>query len=36
VWRRIAPRLYRQKRVLNNLALAYPDMPLDQRERIAA
>jgi len=36
VWRGIAPRLYRQKRVLNNLALAYPDMPLDARERMAA
>src|ERR1700722_18223810 len=35
-WRLIAPRLYRQKRVLNNLALAYPGMPLDERERIAA
>src|SRR5258708_14200046 len=35
-WRLIAPRLYRQKRVLKNLALAYPDMPLDQRDRIAA
>jgi KDO2-lipid IV(A) lauroyltransferase len=34
-WRLIAPRLYRQKRVLNNLALAYPGMPLDERERIA-
>jgi Kdo2-lipid IVA lauroyltransferase/acyltransferase len=35
-WRLIAPRLYRQKRVLNNLALAYPEMPPDERERIAS
>jgi KDO2-lipid IV(A) lauroyltransferase len=35
-WRLIAPHLYRQKRVLNNLALAYPEIPLDERKRIAA
>jgi Kdo2-lipid IVA lauroyltransferase/acyltransferase len=35
-WRLIAPRLHRQKRVLKNLALAYPEMPPDERERIAA
>ncbi|MBV9288229.1 MAG: lipid A biosynthesis acyltransferase [Hyphomicrobiales bacterium] len=35
-WRLIAPHLYRQKRVLKNLAVAYPDMPLDERRRIAA
>ncbi len=35
-WRLIAPHLYRQKRVLSNLALAYPEMPLDERKRIAA
>jgi KDO2-lipid IV(A) lauroyltransferase len=35
-WRLIAPHLYRQKRVLNNLALAYPEMPLKERKRIAA
>lgn len=35
-WRLIAPHLHRQKRALDNLALAFPDMPLDKRERIAA
>ena len=34
-WRLIAPRLRRQKRALGNLALAFPDMPLEERERIA-
>jgi len=34
-WRLIAPRLHRQKRALSNLALALPDMPLQERERIA-
>ena len=34
-WRLIAPRLRRQKRALDNLALAFPDMPLEERERIA-
>jgi Kdo2-lipid IVA lauroyltransferase/acyltransferase len=36
LWRQIAPRFYRHKRVLNNLALAFPEMPLEERERIAA
>jgi Kdo2-lipid IVA lauroyltransferase/acyltransferase len=35
-WRWIAPHLYRHQRVLDNLALAYPGMPLAERERIAA
>jgi Kdo2-lipid IVA lauroyltransferase/acyltransferase len=35
-WRLIAPHLYRQKRVLDNLALAYPEMPIEERKRIAA
>ncbi len=35
-WRWIAPRLRRQRRVLDNLAVAYPEMPLEKRERIAA
>ena len=35
-WRLIAPRLRRQKRALDNLALAFPEMPLKERERIAA
>ena len=35
VWRLIAPHLYRQKRALDNLALAYPDMPLEERKKIA-
>ncbi len=35
-WRLIAPHLYRQKRALANLAIAYPDMPLVERKRIAA
>jgi KDO2-lipid IV(A) lauroyltransferase len=35
-WRLIAPRLYRQERVMRNLALAYPDMPEDERKRLAA
>src|SRR5271156_2306531 len=34
-WRLIAPRLRRQKRALDNLALAFPDMALEERERIA-
>jgi KDO2-lipid IV(A) lauroyltransferase len=34
-WRLIAPRLHRHKRALSNLALAFPDMPLAERERIA-
>jgi Kdo2-lipid IVA lauroyltransferase/acyltransferase len=35
-WRLIAPHLYRHKRALDNLALAYPAMPLEERKRIAA
>jgi KDO2-lipid IV(A) lauroyltransferase len=35
-WRLIAPRLYRQERVMRNLALAYPDMPDAQRKKLAA
>ena len=35
-WRWIAPHLHRQQRVLDNLALAYPDMPIETRKRIAA
>ena len=34
-WRLIAPRLHRQKRALDNLALAFPEMPLDERKQIA-
>ena len=36
VWRLVAPHLYRQKRALANLALAFPDMPLAQRTKLAA
>ncbi len=36
LWRLIAPRLYRQKRALDNLALAFPDMPLQERKKLAA
>ena len=35
-WRWIAPHLHRQQRVLDNLALAYPELPLEERKRIAA
>jgi len=35
-WRLIAPLLYRQERALRNLALAYPELPLGERKRIAA
>lgn len=35
-WRLIAPHLYRQERAMRNLALAFPDMPLRERERLAA
>ena len=35
-WRLIAPRLYRQERVLRNLALAYPEMPESARKKLAA
>jgi KDO2-lipid IV(A) lauroyltransferase len=34
-WRLVAPRLSRQKRVLDNLAAAYPEMSLDERKRLA-
>ncbi len=36
LWRLIAPRLRRQKRALANLALAFPEMPPEERSRIAA
>ncbi len=35
-WRLIAPRLYRQARALRNLELAYPELSLKERQRIAA
>ena len=35
-WRLIAPRLYRQERALKNLALAYPEMSLHERKKLAA
>ncbi len=35
-WRMIAPRLYRHKRVMRNLALAYPEMSEEDRNAIAA
>jgi KDO2-lipid IV(A) lauroyltransferase len=35
-WRLIAPHLYRQERVMRNLALAYPEMPEAERKRLAA
>ncbi len=35
-WRLIAPRLYRQERALDNLALAYPEIPLKERRKLAA
>ncbi len=35
-WRLIAPHLYRQERVLRNLALAYPELPEAERKRLAA
>jgi Kdo2-lipid IVA lauroyltransferase/acyltransferase len=35
-WRLIAPRLSRQRRVLDNLAAAYPDMSLEERKRVAS
>ncbi len=34
-WRMIAPRLHRHRRALDNLALAFPDMPLKERARLA-
>ncbi len=36
LWRVIAPRLYRQERALKNLALAFPEMPIEERKRLAA
>ena len=35
-WRLIAPHLYRQERALRNLELAYPELSLKERKRIAA
>jgi Kdo2-lipid IVA lauroyltransferase/acyltransferase len=35
-WRLIAPHLYRQERALKNLALAYPELPLKERKKLAA
>ena len=35
-WRLIAPHLYRQERVLRNLALAYPELHEAERKRLAA
>ncbi len=35
-WRLIAPLLHRQERALGNLALAYPELSLAERKRIAA
>jgi Kdo2-lipid IVA lauroyltransferase/acyltransferase len=35
-WRLVAPRLYRQERALKNLALAYPELSLDERKKLAA
>ncbi len=35
-WRLIAPRLYRHERALKNLELAYPELPLEERKRLAA
>ncbi|WP_210210403.1 lipid A biosynthesis acyltransferase [Methylovirgula sp. 4M-Z18] len=34
-WRLVAPRLKRHKRALAHLAMAFPDMPAAERERIA-
>jgi KDO2-lipid IV(A) lauroyltransferase len=36
LWRLIAPRLYRHERALKNLALAFPGMKLEEREKLAA
>ena len=36
LWRLIAPHLYRQERALANLALAFPEMPLPERKKLAA
>jgi KDO2-lipid IV(A) lauroyltransferase len=35
LWRLIAPRLYRHKRALKNLALAFPEMSPEEREKLA-
>lgn len=35
-WRLIAPHLHRQERALRNLAIAYPEMSLAERKRVAA
>jgi Kdo2-lipid IVA lauroyltransferase/acyltransferase len=35
-WRLIAPHLHRQERALRNLELAYPELSLKERKRIAA
>jgi len=35
-WRLVAPHLKRQRRALDNLALAYPDMTADERRRVAS
>ncbi len=35
IWRTIAPRLYRQERVMHNLALAYPEMSEAERRRLS-
>ncbi len=35
-WRLIAPHLYRQERALRNLALAYPELSLNEHKRLAA
>ncbi|THD43206.1 MAG: lauroyl acyltransferase [Bradyrhizobium sp.] len=35
LWRLIAPRLSRHRRALDNLALAFPDMSLAERQRVA-
>lgn len=35
-WRLIAPHLHRQERALRNLELAYPELSLQERRRIAA
>ena len=35
-WRLVAPHLYRQERVMRNLALAYPEMTEAERKKLAA
>ncbi|MGD9867534.1 MAG: lysophospholipid acyltransferase family protein [Hyphomicrobiales bacterium] len=34
IWRTVAPRTRRQKKALDNLAIAFPDMPMEERVRI--